>query len=530
MRPVYAVQFRVQSAEGVLSFESLIDSIGTWIQRWYSRRKNLDIQVPTSTGSVEPLEEHSIEFESASTSSGHARLCTVSWSYPAEGDSRLLWRSDVAIAKSQEIVEFGLVLRIGSLEFKMAPPAFDVYRPQIVKSMTERYVCSVGGRTLGPTAHQIDIDDVRDFVELLESPSRRLPVVLCTRDPYSERFLASPGRLADVLVGLAHVYTLRDKWAAFRFTSEIGKQLACFNGAIRLYWPSRHPDGTLRADRPILPREVEELGDGVGAALMRRLAPISAFRNAELESARVLRAALNNERLAQASALRNEVASGRMEREFLEHELLKLVDEAEKLRSSLARAELERDDALLAAMELEEANAALRENFETISRYTASTEAIPPLEAEEFEPKSVSDALAHAAKNYQRLDVWSTAVESADHSDFARPAEVHQALLAIDELAEVYFTSKRETGPWADFFAERGFKYASTESQTTINMFGDERDFVRDGVKRRMLKHLTLGGGDKKNCLQIYFESDDAAELFSIGYCGRHLRTDKYRG
>ena len=44
-----------------------------------------------------------------------------------------------------------------------------------------------------------------------------------------------------------------------------------------------------------------------------------------------------------------------------------------------------------------------------------------------------------------------------------------------------------------------------------------------------MFKHLTLGGGDKVNCLQIYFEADDEVGNMDIGYCGEHLPYAKQR-
>jgi hypothetical protein len=104
--------------------------------------------------------------------------------------------------------------------------------------------------------------------------------------------------------------------------------------------------------------------------------------------------------------------------------------------------------------------------------------------------------------------------------------------MAIRDVAELYFASReagRPMGPWEDAFEERGVKYAAQESRATMNQFGSERDFTSDGIKRRIEKHLTLGGGDKKNCLQIYFDADDAAGRFVVAHCGRHLRTDKYR-
>lgn len=45
-----------------------------------------------------------------------------------------------------------------------------------------------------------------------------------------------------------------------------------------------------------------------------------------------------------------------------------------------------------------------------------------------------------------------------------------------------------------------------------------------------MLRHLTLGGGDRQNCLQVYFEFDRDARKVLIGYCGVHLPHAKGRG
>lgn len=55
-------------------------------------------------------------------------------------------------------------------------------------------------------------------------------------------------------------------------------------------------------------------------------------------------------------------------------------------------------------------------------------------------------------------------------------------------------------------------------------MYGAERTFVHRGRKLVMQRHLTLGGGDRQNCLQIYFDVDESRQRFVIGYCGMHLR------
>jgi hypothetical protein len=99
------------------------------------------------------------------------------------------------------------------------------------------------------------------------------------------------------------------------------------------------------------------------------------------------------------------------------------------------------------------------------------------------------------------------------------------ALVAIADLGKEYFASKgkRSMGSWDEFFDRRGLKYAPTESQNTLNMYGKEREFTHEGRKQRMLKHLTIGKGDRKNCLQICFEPNEGAGRIEVGHCGRHL-------
>jgi hypothetical protein len=96
----------------------------------------------------------------------------------------------------------------------------------------------------------------------------------------------------------------------------------------------------------------------------------------------------------------------------------------------------------------------------------------------------------------------------------------------LAEVGRLYFVQRRSRKPLGDLealFEERGYKYAPSDSQTTVTKYGRERTFSRDGRKVRFERHLTLGGGDRQNCLQVYFEFREAADLIDVGYCGVHL-------
>jgi hypothetical protein len=139
--------------------------------------------------------------------------------------------------------------------------------------------------------------------------------------------------------------------------------------------------------------------------------------------------------------------------------------------------------------------------------------------------ESVKEALRQAHDDFDSIQVWSSAVESAEESTFPRPGEVYDALKVIAKLAEIDADPDRSSGPWKQFFERRGFKYASGESEQTMNLHGDERNFHdrRTGKRMQMERHLTLGGASRENCEQIFFERSETSDKFVIGYCGRHL-------
>ena len=141
-------------------------------------------------------------------------------------------------------------------------------------------------------------------------------------------------------------------------------------------------------------------------------------------------------------------------------------------------------------------------------------------------PRSVHEALRLASERHgDILEIWDDAWRSAEASHFAGPTRVVDALRAIAEIGRDYFAALREgrsMGPLDQAFHQRvPFKYAPTESQITMAMYGRERLFHHCGRSREIQRHLTLGGGG--NCLQLYFDFDDMNFKVVIAYCGPHL-------
>lgn len=519
MRPVFSVQFQVAPSVaapgGSDVFDQVVRRLEDWVAGWYAHWHGLTVSPPL-LGTSAPVADHVIEVDDRRPREG-VRLYALGWSYPAPSDAGLIWNVSSTIAQSNGRTEVGLVIRIGSREYTVSPPDFEFRPPRIVRTLLEDFHCTIGGRAVRAAPTALGAADIDLFAETLRSPARRLPVVLFSREPYFDKCLASPTKVAAMLAGLGEVVVMDDKWASFRLTAAVGKPQSCFNGAVRIYWPGVSESGEVRADRPLLPEEVQQMGDAVGERLLRRLTQVAAFRFVEMPTTREAREATDAQRAEQLRA-----NSG---------DLDWLLKQNEDLLSARKNADLARDDAQMRVLELEEEVQALRDNLRAMTEY-AGDQAPAQEPVQDVRPETVREALDAAEAEFaDALAVWPSAQRSADDCDFARPREVYEALMAVADVAKKYFAARaagRSIGHWADIFEKMGFKYAATESQTTMTKYGQERDFKSDDGTRRIEKHLTLGGGDKKNCMQVYFDVQEEPPRFVIAHCGRHLPTDKY--
>lgn len=537
MRNVYAVQVQLKpNPSRDEAWANVLAAIGEWAAAWYARRGTA-ISLTGGAQALRPIEGHSLVTTSGEGPSGE-RLWTMSWAYPADDDPSLLWEATATAASRGNEIETSLVLRVGSRTYRVAPSSFRLRRPNLVRTLVDEFECSVAGRSVTAMAATVAASNVAGLVDDLRSPERRLPVVLISREPYSDRPLLDPAGIADQLAGLAHVRVFADKWASFRLTSLIGKQHSCFNGAVRLYWPVAKAGDDVRADRPFMPEEVRGEAALVPERLLRRLAAASAFRFVEMDVTKLVRASLEQAALAAQARAREKALADATDRSELEALVNGLMDDKAKALEDVRKTRDEADTLRLELVDQNERIAELEAELSDVRRSIGVTIPAAPAAAavvpdDDVEPATVAEALEEAAQRFAgRVTVLDTAQRSAEESDFGRPTEVFHALMAIRDVADLYFASReagRPMGRWDDAFEERGVKYAAQESRATMNQFGGERDFTNGGVKRRIEKHLTLGGGDKKNCLQIYFDADDAAGRFVIAYCGRHLRTEKYR-
>lgn len=525
MRTVYAIQVEI-GGEPAKTFEDVVARLSDWATRKYRDRWNTQLDLPAGGGGLSPLENHNLQVQRLRAQPGE--LFSLEWSHPDDQDPSLRWTSVSQVASNAEHVQMQMSLRVASAGFEVRPVRFQFGRPGVIAQILKELPCSVRGVPVRSTPRTLGAAFVAEFVkdELLDK-ARPLPVVVLSSDETGKPPI-EPAALQEWVMGHAQIVVLEDKWAGYKLTNALGRDLSCFHGYGRLYWPGLAPAADPRGFplyAPATLRWIDRIGRGFPRRLFEQLAAIASFRLVEGHVIRDVREAADAERAAHVESLRKDRATGS---EYAE--LLEVADEElEDLKAAKLRLEGQVND-LQAQLSTAQANLeatwrdAGDQSLEEEEPGAAGLQTPPT-------PSSVREALDAAEADLgDVLRIYASAQDSASASGFARPDDAYQALREIADLGRTYFGSDdRKVGRWDQHFS---VKYAHTESQTTKTKFGGSRVFrLGDGqqTQKQMFKHLTLGGGDKVNCLHIYFEPDEDAGTMDIGYCGEHLPYAKQR-
>jgi hypothetical protein len=522
MRLLYATQFEVASLENAklpAKREDVLNVVSSWISEWYLSRKNLQIDLPRVTACLNPASGHDLAVSANLARSENVSHTVISWSYPDENDGNLFWSSRIELAEFRELTEFSFQLQFDSMQYVIAPVEFTLRRPRIIGAMLRQFNCTCGDARLSNEPREVTAAGMAGFIQRIESRPRRLPIILVSRTAKSGRFLVDPGALAEQLAGIAEIYYLVDKWAAFALSNSIGEHYRCFDGAVRVYWPDFDSAGAPFS--PIyLPDKINRLDGRLGDTLFRQLAGISAFRHATGPVITDAVELLDNERRSELE----EVKAAARDRGDLD-ELLVLADQENAQLSDQNRRLQQENESL-------KANVALaRENFRAMSLAAATPEeeADSPetsQEASAIDPSSVGDAVLSAKTEFaDTLTFLDSALNSAMDSPFEQPRKASQAFLAMHEVCLGWRESIRtgkSMGSFDQAFERKGFEYKPRESVTSKGKWGEEYEATYDGRKVSIEPHLALGKGGPKTCLRIHFYVDREKQRFVIAHAGRH--------
>jgi hypothetical protein len=522
MRAVYATQFQIADGE----FGDVAAQVRDWIDNRYRYKFKLPVDLAPDGTTRHPEEGHRLRLDQQTPPGG--TLLEVEWIHPdTDPHADRSWQTEVALAASGKILEFSIILRVGaSASFAVEPIGqIELGTPRLVRNLLDDFECRSSGIEITSRHTVVRRNDVRLLVDHIQYDRRALPIVLLSQEDGAP---ARPVRVVqEKLMGLAHVYEIEPD-AGFELTRVLGKSNSCFNGAARVYWPGFRPSAFLR--NPLYFKEKIEEFEANGRLLedylFQKFASIAASRFNKGQTWQELRQEIKDQQLGELHRLRERVQRQRT-RADEEDEFLKEMETLMNRNENLLEENRSLQDRV---QDLESELATTRENLLATYEHKESVSAEPHLEEEGAQHsksfRSVLAALRRADDDFEEIQVWNSALDSAENSAFARPDEVYNALQAINDLSGRYFEgSDRSIGrPIGEFFQSRNLKYAPQESEATMNLYGEERQFHHNGTRREMERHLTLGGGSRQDCIQIYFDPDEGTDCFAIGYCGPHLR------
>jgi hypothetical protein len=356
----------------------------------------------------------------------------------------------------------------------------------------------------------------------LADPMRPYAVVVVSRRARDDVPMLDAVSLADRVAGVAKVYELADKWSAFRLTEEVGKQLSCFDGAVRVYWPGfslqsdpfQHPLWTSSqlADDGAVERGMRQIS--------RSLFDAASFRHVEPQEMLSLRRAAERETRQATRA----TAAESVDTDKLLEDLYGLED---KLKQEEAKnAELVRECETLRANAM-----ALASSASWAQEFQPSPAGSPALPQAQVPPANVLEAVKAVERSTKHLEYLPSAYESAADSPFRQPDRVTQALEAIDEVASIWvesLDSGASVGSLRELFKKKyGFAYADDVSQTSKGKWANEYKATQDGKEYDISPHITIGAKQADTCLSIHWAWDKDRKKVLIAHVGRHKTNTK---
>ncbi len=120
------------------------------------------------------------------------------------------------------------------------PPELVAGPPRLVLDLFKAFECYNGPDRLSSLPVRLVPETATEFANRILNPDRRLPI-LAVSENWRGQTPANPNWLQQILAGMVEVVTYSTA-TADELRRHVGFQLACFNGAMRIYQPGCHRD------------------------------------------------------------------------------------------------------------------------------------------------------------------------------------------------------------------------------------------------------------------------------------------------
>lgn len=421
-----------------------------------------------------------------------------------------------------------------AFEGRLTSPRVHPGRPGVIRAISDALDVRMDGWQLGEW-RTIARDAVPGYLSFLTSQDRQLPVVALSASRDGEPYL-DPARTADRLLGLAHVVVV-DQDASFAVTDGLGKELSCYWGAIRIYWP-----GLRRGDDPYHHRlfvggALQHFGrEGLEAEIFETLGRLaglgidrpSLVRRLELER-RAQELSAHEEARAELSQRINAAVHDGAQAGVNTQDFGEFAEEFDRMKAQLKALDEANFDAEVEVESLrQERDEARRQLVELTRTMGAQPHRHEETEADPGPPATVLDAVNRAARHAEYTTFLPEAFDSADQSQYQDPSRVLDDLLLVEEIARDWATGELAAGPH-EAFKQRCSGYRDGIGQKASTQYA--ADYEREYQDERIMlgPHIRRGIGAVSAILRIYLYFDSTHHKILVGHVGRKLRDDSNR-
>ena len=508
---------------GVPLLDSVRDALREWLEDDFGPRAPSPDSPNAWTGAAGELSvnEHRLEDEKLAA-------FRMKWERADPDDEAGRWRLSARLATEGDDVEVDIEVQ-GSENRRLGLRGeYAAKLPSVPARLLSEFDCALDGRRLFTKAERMAGEGwAASFIrDRLFAPERRIPLVVASENGDGRGVDADT--LQENLLGLATVVSY-DHRAAWDISRDIPRALRCYDGAVRLYSPGCAETDVAQQNPYWVLYDALRLQDaGILWLILRdecvNRVPRQTLRRLYTRTRRRIEA---REKEAEFQELVEE-----LDMDPYLYEAYKSLDDPNTPPNPAylvhyakwARAFKNRNETMnivKAQLESEierlKTNGSARESAE--SETLVPTQPIPAAAPRQF--KTVKDAVAEANTALDGLRFFPTAFESADSSQFRRPAEVYRAFEILSDCAKARGkeTLRMDLTRW---LAERGVVYAPHESESTEREYRDARTFC----DVYMPAHVKIGGSE----LRIHLRWDESAGKWLIGHVGAHLPTARFNG
>ena len=511
----------------------LLDDLGLFVRQWAAGRFGCPYQTDKEWGEWSGENGNLRLYSRRLNDTG---LSCLVWERQDAAALDSLWRLSLRLATDGYDVEADI--EVQGIESNVEPirSEHQARPPSFLKTLVERFECSVANRRLKTAAIRVPLLEADAFIEneLLRA-DRQMPLVAVSgkdADAYSK----DADKLQEQLIGLARVFNY-DHDTAWNIAKNLPRSLRCYDGAVRLYSPGCSEDD-ISQQHPYWMREDAEKLDGQFWKILRDECVNRVSRHGRRRLFAQVRSQIQQEETSSLEAKLEQLEESAPESENdTWDELLELLseplDEADgvskgKYNLLLKNARALRNRGNILKLKNEQLRLELEQlQGSVIQPSPSALEEQANDENEEPSPtfQSVQDAVEFAAENFDGLrflpNAFDTAKSGYTRTNDGHADKIYEALSMLNECAE-----RRDKGGLGisleKWFKSRKVEF-SNEAKATMRKFADERRFQDDetGESILMAQHIKLLNND----IRIHVKWDKPNSKYLIGYIGEHLPT-----